>query len=121
MHHLKNLHHKVLMLYTIYRYTPVVNGAFLPKCPGYSQCVYQKALVIVSALFNSPVIVSVLKRFYQNSLVIVSALKALCNLYHILSSRYLMSKTSENSSPSQSAFITPNLMIYTGCRWCIFT
>ena len=81
MYHLKNLHHKVPLLYTIYRYTPVVDGAFLPKRTGYSQCIYQNAPVIVSALVNALVIVSALNHFYQNAPVIVSALKALCNFY----------------------------------------
>ena len=79
-------------LCAFYRYTPVVHGAFLPKRTGYSQCIYQNAPVIVSALVNTLVIVSALNHFYQNALVIVSALEALCDLYCILSLRYLMSK-----------------------------
>ncbi len=72
---------------------------FLSKCIGYSQGVYK----------NAPVIVSVLNHFYQNAPVIVSALKALRDLYRVLSLRYLMSKTSEKSSPPQSASIMRNL------------
>ena len=71
---------------TIYRYTLVVEGVFFPKCTGYSQCIYQIAPVIVSALVYVPVIVSALVNtliivsalncFYQSAPVIVSALKA---------------------------------------------
>ncbi len=62
---------------------------FLPKCTGYSQCVYQNAPVINSMRINAPVIVSAFTCFYQNKPVITSALKALRNLYHVLISRYL--------------------------------
>ena len=57
----------------VYQNAPVVACAFLPKCTGYSQCVYQNTPVIVGVLVNTPVIVSVLNCFYQNTPVIVSA------------------------------------------------
>ena len=38
---------------------------------------------------NAPVIVSAFTCFYQNALVIISVLQALCDLYRVLSSRYL--------------------------------
>ena len=62
---------------------------FLPKCTGYSQCVYQNGPVINSMQINAPVIVSAFTCFYQNALVIISLLEALCDLYRVLSLRYL--------------------------------
>ena len=42
-----------------------------------------------SMRINAPVIVSAFTCFYQNTPVLTSALKALCDLYRVISSRYL--------------------------------